>query len=105
VTLAEIKRAVQAGQIYDVTNHHIKREDHSCFGTTRRRVAKTTGSSVYLAPAGTTGVPQWPSFAWPKASQVQMDQDGTIRLYGGGCGQKPDDLFLTLVPVAEAAGQ
>ncbi len=27
-TLAEIKRAVQPGAVYDVTNHYIKRPDH-----------------------------------------------------------------------------
>ena len=30
-----------------------------------------------------------------------MDPDGTIRLYGGGAGQDPGDLFLTLVPVMD----
>jgi hypothetical protein len=95
-TLAEIKRAVQPGQVYDVTNHYITRTSHPCYGTRRDTITAVTGSSFRWAST------QWAT-KWPRASQVQMDADGTIRLYGGGAGQKPDELFLTLTPVAAAA--
>lgn len=97
--LTAVKSAVRPGSAWDVTNHHITREDHPAFGTTRRSVTRVTGSRVYLA---------YPDhreshFDWPRAAQVQMDPDGTIRLYGGGAGQRPDELFLTLVPARDEA--
>jgi hypothetical protein len=102
--LTAVKTTVQRGMVFDVTNHHVTRPGHRCRGTTRRIVVKVTGSSVYMNMAGEQGVPQWPAFQWPKASQVEYDADtGTIRLYGLGAGQRPDELFLTLVPVRRAA--
>jgi len=92
MTLAEIKRRVQAGQVYDVTNHYIKRTDHPCFGTRHETIAEVNGSSFRFASS------RW-GISWPKAAQAQMDADGTIRLYGGGAGQAADELFLTLTPV------
>ena len=97
VPLATIKAAVCPGRIFDVTNHLITRPDHPLSGTTRRTVTRTTRQRFYLShphPDRDEG-----EVTWPKAAQVQMDGDGTIRLYGGGLGQDPDDLFLTLVPV------
>jgi hypothetical protein len=103
MTLAETKRCVQAGQVYDVTNHFITRQDHPSFGTTRRAVVGTTASRIYMSMAAADLEPGHAeparAIAWPKAPQVQMDDDGVIRLYGGGAGQDPGDLFLTLVPV------
>jgi hypothetical protein len=98
VSLAAIKRSVVAGQVYDVTNHYITRVDHPAYGTTRRTVARVTGSSVYMAAAGGE-VPPWPAFKWPRASQVAARPGGVILLYGGGAGQQPDELFLALTPV------
>lgn len=113
-TLAEIKRRVQPGQVYDVTNHFITRADHPSFGTTRRVVTRLTSARIYMKMHGpdSIGVDALPTVAavktaarqereidWPPASQVRMDDDGTIRLYGGGIGQKRDELFLTLWPV------
>ena len=106
MTLAEIKRQVTVGQVYDVTNHYITRVDHPCYGTTRRVVAKVTGSSVYLSlhsDALQVMPGPYPTFAWPKACQVEMRPGGVIQLYGGGAGQKPTDLYLTLTPVKVTA--
>ena len=102
MTLAEIKRRVQAGQVYDVTNHFITRQDHASFGTTRRVVTGPwpAASTCRWRPPTSKGHAKLArEIDWPKASQVQMDDDGVIRLYGGGAGQDPSDLFLTLVPV------
>jgi hypothetical protein len=52
MTLAEIKRHVRPGQVYDVTNHYITRTDHPAFGTTRRTVTRTTGHRIPHAPGG-----------------------------------------------------
>jgi hypothetical protein len=105
MTLAEIKRRVETGQFYDVTNHYITRPGHPSFGTTRRVVVRTTTSRIYLSMAAADLEPGHAEPAreidWPKARQVQMDDDGVIRLYGGGAGQDPGDLFLTLVPVTD----
>ena len=100
MTLAEIKRHVRPGQVYDVTNHYITRTDHPAFGTTRRTVTRITGSRIYLtyAGGGESGV------AWPNAPQVSMDANGVIQLRGGGAGQQPGDLFLTLTPVRAENG-
>jgi hypothetical protein len=91
-TLAEVKRAIRPGAAYDVTNHYITRADHPCYGTRRDTVAAVTGSSFRWASS------QWAT-KWPKATQVQMDGDGTIRLYGLGAGQQADEPFLTMRPV------
>jgi hypothetical protein len=101
--LEAVKSVVRQGGVYDVTNHYVTREDHPCHGTTRRRVTKVNSSSVYMVPAAAPADAEakWPAFKWPKATQVEMDPDGTIRLYGGGAGQQPGELFLTLVPVQD----
>jgi hypothetical protein len=100
MTLAEIKRHVQPGQVYDVTNHYITRTDHPAFGTTRRTVTRTTASRIYLAYAGggESGID------WPKAPQVSMDAGSVIQFHGGGAGQQPGDLFVTLTPVLRETG-
>ena len=95
MTLAEIKRRVRPGRVYDVTNHYITRRDHPAFGTTRRTVTRATASRFYLAYPVSGEVP----VDWPKAAQVSIDTDGVIRLLGGGIGQEPDEPFLTLAPV------
>jgi hypothetical protein len=99
MTLMQIKALVKPGNVYDVTNHYIKRQDHPGFGTTRRTVSRVTSDRVYLQREGMRESP----VAWPRAAQVQADPDGTIRLYGCGGGQAPEDLFLTLKPVREAS--
>jgi hypothetical protein len=100
-SLAEIKRRVQPGQVYDVTNHYLTRADHVGYGTTRRTVTRTTASRIYmkLAAGGREML-----IDWPKASQVSIDAEGVIRLCGGGVSQKPDLPFLTLTPVAGRSG-
>jgi len=105
-SLNRIKASVTVGAVYDVTNHYITRKDHSAYGTTRRKVTKTTGSSVYMVYMVFAEHPEakWPAFKWPPAAQVEQDPDGTIRLFGMAAGQKPTDPFLTLTPVGEADG-
>jgi hypothetical protein len=100
MTLAEIKRRVQKDQVYDVTNHYITRTDHPGYGTTRRTVTRVTSTRFYLAYATGREVP----VDWPKAAQVSADDGGVIRLLGGGAGQQPGELFLTLVPVTGGTG-
>jgi hypothetical protein len=99
-TLAAIKRSMQAGHEYDVTNHYITRPDHASYGTQRRTLVKVNGSALWLT---NQAHPEGARVEWPKAGQAEMDDDGTVRLYGGGTGQKPDELFLTLVPVRQPA--
>lgn len=93
-SLAAIKHTFQPGQVYEVTNHYITRRDHSAYGTTRRTVTRTTTARLYMAQPGL----RESGIDWPKASQVRVDPDGTIHFYGGGTGQQPADLFLTLRP-------
>lgn len=89
-SLSAAKAAAQPGTTWAVTNHYITREDHAGFGTTQRRVERVTGSRVYFENGS--------YLDWPKAAQVERDDDGTIRLFGGGVGQQPADLFVTLRP-------
>lgn len=95
MTLADIKRHVQPGQVYDVTSPYITGTDHPAFGTTRRTVTRITGSRIYLtySGGGESGID------WPNAPRASMDANGVIQLRGGGAGQQPDELFLTLTPV------
>jgi hypothetical protein len=100
VTLAEIKRRVHPGQVYDVTNHYITKADHLACGTTRRTVTRVTAARFYMAYLA--GGDEGP-VDWPKSAQVSVDDTGVIRLRGGGARQQPDELFMTLVPVAATA--
>lgn len=84
------KATVTPNTTWTVTNHYIKRTDHACFGTQSRTVERVTSSRVYFTDGS--------HIDWPKAGQIQCGEDGTIRLFGGGIGQGPADLFLTLVP-------
>lgn len=87
--LSSYKQAMRPGVELEITNHYITREDHSCFGTTKRRVGRVTGSSLYYEGG------QWPT-KFPKASEIEQVDPQTWRVYGGGAGQKPDELFLTI---------
>jgi hypothetical protein len=102
MTLAEIKRQVQPGQVYDVTNHYITRTDHPGYGTTRRTVTRVTASRFYMAQTESGG--ETP-IDWPRAAQVSIGADGVIRLCGGGAGQKPDEPFLMLTLVTGRSGE
>jgi hypothetical protein len=93
-TLADFKAAMQPGTKIAVTNHYITREDHPSFGTTIRQVVKVNSASFY------TSANPWP-MPWPKASQiVQNPQDGSWDVLGGGAGQAPHELYLTIREVA-----
>lgn len=87
MTKAAIRNLFTPGQRVTVTNHYITREDHPCFGTRVRMVARVTTSHLHFAESG--------SVAWPKASQMTAD-GGTVRLFGGGVGQAADAPFLTI---------
>lgn len=106
MNLSQIKKSVQPGDVFDVTNHYITREDHPSFGTSRREVTRVTANRVYLASAdGTTsvdGTPWESEINWPKASQVHSADGDTIEITGGGVSQRktPDAPFLTLRRVA-----
>lgn len=97
-SLAAIKSSVKVGQVYDLTNHYIERTgrtDHPCYGTRRVTVSEVNTSAFkYTEDAGGHG-----RIPWPKARQVERDDDGVIRMYGLGASQQPSDLFITLVPV------
>jgi len=90
---AAIKRQIQPGQVYEVTNHYITRPDHPCYGTRRETIAVVNTSSFRFE--GT----QW-GIPWPKAAQMEMDAGGAIKLFGGGAAQSPTELFMTLTPVS-----
>lgn len=91
LTLSAIRQKFTPGQIVTVTNHYITKTDHFCFGTQQRTIAKVTTSHLHFTESG--------HVAWPKASQIQADGD-TVRLFGGGIGQAPTDLFLTIEGVS-----
>jgi hypothetical protein len=82
---AAIKATVHAGDVFNVTNHYITREDHPCFGTRRRTVVRTSAKNVtWQQDDGDHSVP------WRR---VELLADGSIRVYGH---PTPDALFLTL---------
>lgn len=87
--LSEFKAAMKPGAVIEVTNHYVTREDHPSFGTTSRTVAKVNSASMY------TSASPWP-MKWPKASQIKSTDSGAWQWFGGGAGQGPDDLFLTV---------
>lgn len=112
--LSEAKKAVTPGTTWTVTNHYINNaladndgfprldrsgERHGSYGPNghRRTITRVTGSRFYYEAEDRRGGEGY--IEWPKAAQVQRDPDGTVRLYGGGGGQCPTDLFITLVPV------
>lgn len=91
--LADLKREVVPGTLWEVTNHYISCPDHPCYGTQPRRVvhANTTGFRLAL-----DGVPEGSHVDWPKASQIAESEDGAILIYGGGASQDAERLFLTM---------
>jgi hypothetical protein len=102
--LSNLRREIVPGAAFDVTNHYITREDHPSFGTTRRAVERRNGSSFYLSITGRHAA-KGSKITWPKSTQVTEHQDDLgatyWRVYGGGAGQQPDDLFLTIRPVGK----
>lgn len=96
MTLNQIRQQFYRGQIVTVTNHYITRADHPCFGTQRRTIAKVTSSHLHFTESG--------SVSWPKAAQVTCE-NGVVQLFGGGLGQQPSDLFLTITPNAPTCPQ
>lgn len=87
MTLAAIKAQFTPGQVVRVTNHFINRPDHPCYGTKDRVIARVTGSGLWFTESGRV--------AWPNAGQIQCE-GSSVRLFGGGIGQQPTDLFLTI---------
>ena len=89
MTLTEIKRRVQPGQVYAVTNHR----NESVFGQVTVRVKRISGSyGFYVEHAlGESKI------TWPPARHVTLDADGTLHLRG--VGEQAGQPFLTLVPV------
>lgn len=92
-----LRDKITVGQEFEVTNHYIKREDHPAYGTTRRVITNVNTAAFYMAyPGSAKGNRQ----EWPKVDRFSVEQDGTIKLFGGGVSQKADDLFLTLTPIS-----
>jgi len=86
--------------VYNVTHHQDPLDPGKVPGRSMwpGRVIKVDGASIYLVhAAGEAGKREM--VAQLRADQAELDPDGTIRLYGGGAGQEPGDLFLTLAPV------
>lgn len=92
---AALRDRIKPGDVFDVTNHYIKREDHACFGTKRRVITRVNSSAFYWTIEGHDKENRQ---EWPKVSAFSVESDGTISLLGGGVGQRPADPFLTLVP-------
>jgi hypothetical protein len=92
MTFAEIRRGVQPGQEYVVTNAQVPE-----LGPVLARVARVSGDAFYLThPLGETRV------TWPPSRHVEREADGTLHIRGTGVHTgRP---FLTLVPVP-AAGE
>jgi hypothetical protein len=91
MSLAEIKRRVRLGQIYDVTNH----QADPVYGTVRAVVTRTADNRFYLAHAlGEAKI------YWPPARHVSLDADGTLHLRA--TGEDAGKPHLTLVPVTDA---
>lgn len=88
-TMKQIREMFSSGQRVKVTNHYITRADHPCYGTNERTIAKVTTSSLWFEVTG--------NVEWPNRSQIEVD-GSVVRLFGGGIGQKPTDLFLTIEP-------
>jgi hypothetical protein len=82
-----IRALFTPGQIVSVTNHYITRTDHPCHGTNRRTIARVTSSHLHFDTNG--------SVEWPKAAQLRAAA-GSVQFFGGGAGQAPADLFLTI---------
>ncbi len=97
MTAKDIRAEIAPGSVFDVTNHYITREDHPCYGTQQRTILRANTAAFYLSLDGVEGHDE-SRVDWPRASQMQRDDDGTIRLYGGGAAQGREDLFLTLHP-------
>ena len=92
LSLKAIRALFAPGDVVTVTNHYITRADHPCYGTQQRIIAKVSSSHLHFTESG--HVP------WPKATQIALYGDA-VKFYGGGLGQGPTDLFLT---IAHAAG-
>jgi hypothetical protein len=87
VTLAAIRALFEPGQVVTVTNHYITRPDHPCYGTQTRTIARVTSTGLWFTESGRV--------AWPKREQI-VAEGSIVRLFGGGAGQQPADLFLTI---------
>jgi hypothetical protein len=96
--LAAARDVIRPGVMLEMTNHYITDPGHYCYGTARRLVL-AADEDAFTVELG--GHPDGDRIPWPPAGQVQADEDGTVRLYGGGKGQAPGDLFLTVRPVRE----
>lgn len=85
-----LRDVIVSGREFDVTNHYIQREDHPRYGTRRESVGKANSAAFYLGRS---------RLVWPTLDRFTVTDDGIVTLYGYGAAQKPDDLFMTLVPV------
>lgn len=88
--LQQLKALLVAGTDIEVTNHYITREDHPCFGTTARTVAKANSGSWYYEGQ------KWGN-PWPKAGDVKQINASTFEQYGH---PHAGDLYLTIKIVA-----
>lgn len=94
MTLKEIKRRVQPGQVYAVTNH--RNEPAVSQATVRvTRLSGTYGFYVQHALGES-------KINWPPARHVTLDADGTLHLRG--TGEHAGLPYLTLVPVTPSGG-
>jgi hypothetical protein len=94
VKLTEVKALFAPGTRWAVTNHYISREDHPAYGTTERTVTRVTSGRTYMAYPNGAESP----IDWPKATQVSVEDDGTVTFRSHP--KMPDQPFLTFVPVA-----
>jgi hypothetical protein len=95
MTLAEIRRSVRPGQVYEVI-HYVPRPSRLHRGV----VVRVTSRAIILkVPGG-----DCERIRWPKAPQAVMDADGTIRLYSDGPGAASRDMMVTLIPRCTRCG-
>lgn len=89
MTRKQIIALFAPGQRVRVTNHYITKTDHPCYGIQDRTIARVNGNSLWFTETG--------NVEWPNAAQLLASNDGrVVSLFGGGIGQGPNDLFLTL---------
>ncbi len=95
--LTAVRETVRPGTVWDVTNYCVP-EGNPLHGTTRRTVTRAAAGRFYLSIPGTGGGES--RVDWPRASQVDVDADGTIRLHDG-TDREPGKVYLTLAPVKD----
>lgn len=95
LTVAEMRRRVVPGAVFDVTNHIHTNPESAFFGTKRRTVVSASTVGFYLSLEGDYAeqYPEGSRVEWPKAQHLAQTDDGTILMFGGQ-STRPDDWLI-----------